>query len=740
MKRIIVLIFSILVAFSAIGQNIKGYYVEAYSKLEAKRAFVIDLDTFYATTQLNENDTILATRGFVNSRVIDTIATDINTANWIDFIENYAGSGTGDNWGTQVVNRDGTLIGNGVTPLGVDSTKIQTVYAAKQSQYWTRGTSSIYPKNISDEVRIGGSTDLGDHKLQVSGKSYLKGNVAGDYAVKIENANASVTGNGLLLTTNYNSATSLDVERGQTYFRALGTTTSPTYFITSASDGLLYKTTYTTPITDGGTYIYPTAYEDLYLTNNKGISWRNATINPGAAANLWQLIPGTGKFNFNYGSTPTTVMELFTNGTVSLSGTLSIANTYTFPITDGAAGQMQITDGFGGLSWSTPVTLSSFSSTATGLTYTNTTGVFSLTSGYAIPTTAKQTNWDNAYTHSIITAGSVHGSSTVGGNFFRLTNPSAITFPRINADNTVSALSATDFKTALGITGSGTVTSVAMTVPTGLTVTGSPITSSGTLALTMTSGYSIPTTANQTNWTAAYNDKINSLAFSGTTTKTLTLTQQDGGTVTGTFTDLGGSTDLSFSGATSPITLNSSTGTDVTISAGTNIGLTATGTNITISNTMTPAPNGYNTSVGWNGANKTLTVSDGGGDKSAVITGFVQEVAVSSPGGFITNTTTTANDNAALYYNGITTSGNITLNSVSNTNHMSGTISILHTTTNAYTITIYYNLDGTGNDYTAKTEAGSGQVVLTTGGNGYVDVLHWEYAGGTLFVTHDIVH
>ena len=39
-------------------------------------------------------------------------------------------------------------------------------------------------------------------------------------------------------------------------------------------------------------------------------------------------------------------------------------------------------------------------------------------------------------------------------------------------------------------------------------------------------------------WNAAYRDKINSLAFTGTTTKTLTLTQQDGGTVTGNFTDL----------------------------------------------------------------------------------------------------------------------------------------------------------------------------------------------------------
>jgi len=39
---------------------------------------------------------------------------------------------------------------------------------------------------------------------------------------------------------------------------------------------------------------------------------------------------------------------------------------------------------------------------------------------------------------------------------------------------------------------SGTVTSVAATVPTGLTVTGSPITTSGTLAFSLTAGYTIP--------------------------------------------------------------------------------------------------------------------------------------------------------------------------------------------------------------------------------------------------------
>jgi hypothetical protein len=43
------------------------------------------------------------------------------------------------------------------------------------------------------------------------------------------------------------------------------------------------------------------------------------------------------------------------------------------------------------------IALTALSSSATGLTYTNTTGVFSLTSGYVIPTTTEQSNWNTAY-------------------------------------------------------------------------------------------------------------------------------------------------------------------------------------------------------------------------------------------------------------------------------------------------------------------------------------------------------
>jgi len=98
-----------------------------------------------------------------------------------------------------------------------------------------------------------------------------------------------------------------------------------------------------------------------------------------------------------------------------------------------------------------------------------------MTAGYAIPTTASQTNWNTAYTDrnkwdggstglTASTGRTSLGGTTVGSNFFTLTNPTAITFPRINADNTVSTLNAADFRTAIGAGTSsttGTVTSVA---------------------------------------------------------------------------------------------------------------------------------------------------------------------------------------------------------------------------------------------------------------------------------------
>lgn len=75
------------------------------------------------------------------------------------------------------------------------------------------------------------------------------------------------------------------------------------------------------------------------------------------------------------------------------------------------------------------------------------------------------TNWGTAYTDRLkwdggstgltaATGRSSLGGTTVGQAIFTLTNPSAITFLRMNADNSVTALSAANFKTALSLTAS----------------------------------------------------------------------------------------------------------------------------------------------------------------------------------------------------------------------------------------------------------------------------------------------
>lgn len=58
--------------------------------------------------------------------------------------------------------------------------------------------------------------------------------------------------------------------------------------------------------------------------------------------------------------------------------------------------------------------------------------------------------------------------------------------------------------TTLVGTGSGTVSSVGLTMPTGFSVSSSPVTTSGTLGVSFSAGYSLPTDVDQANWTTAY--------------------------------------------------------------------------------------------------------------------------------------------------------------------------------------------------------------------------------------------
>jgi hypothetical protein len=141
------------------------------------------------------------------------------------------------------------------------------------------------------------------------------------------------------------------------------------------------------------------------------------------------------------------------------------------------------------------------------------------------------------------------GATTVGSNFFTLANPTAVTFPRMNADNTVSALDAATFRTAIGAGTSsttGTVTSVSGTSPisvaTGTTTPAISIAQATSLA----SGY-----LTSTDW-GTFNGKQAALV-SGTNIKTVNSTSLLGsGDVSVGVTSVTGTAPVVSSGGATP--------------------------------------------------------------------------------------------------------------------------------------------------------------------------------------------
>jgi hypothetical protein len=128
----------------------------------------------------------------------------------------------------------------------------------------------------------------------------------------------------------------------------------------------------------------------------------------------------------------------------------------------------------------------------------------------------------------------------------------------------------------------GTVTSVALSVPTGLSITGSPITTSGTLAITLTAGYSIPTTAKQTEWDSAYTNRITSLTTTGNS-GSATLISNTLNVPTYTLAGLGGMSNP-FSAAIGQLIYSNSAGAPLSLSPNTTttkkyLAMTGDGTN-----------------------------------------------------------------------------------------------------------------------------------------------------------------
>jgi|TARA_B100001094_G_scaffold332589_1_gene405348 hypothetical protein len=117
------------------------------------------------------------------------------------------------------------------------------------------------------------------------------------------------------------------------------------------------------------------------------------------------------------------------------------------------------------------------------------------------------------------------------------------------------------------VSSAGTVTSVGMTVPNGLSVSTSSITTSGTFAISLASGYAIPTTTSQSQWNTAYNwgdhsngGYLTSVAVSGSELGVST----SGSTVTITHTPTAPTTAEISSAMTSTIVTNNLTDAAVT--------------------------------------------------------------------------------------------------------------------------------------------------------------------------------
>lgn len=126
-------------------------------------------------------------------------------------------------------------------------------------------------------------------------------------------------------------------------------------------------------------------------------------------------------------------------------------------------------------------------------------------SGYSLPTDARQSTWDSAlqsvdlsYTPATRTIGNTGGQDVVLPVF---SSTAAGLVPSAVGAASSDVLRADGTWGAGG--GGGGLTSVGLSVPTGFAVSGSPLTSNGTLALSFDSGYSLPTDLEQQSWDVA---------------------------------------------------------------------------------------------------------------------------------------------------------------------------------------------------------------------------------------------
>lgn len=220
-----------------------------------------------------------------------------------------------------------------------------------------------------------------------------------------------------------------------------------------------------------------TAFSDLFLASGGVINWATGDVTITHSANTLSFAGATSGYRFDDELLPST------NDGAALGAATTLEWSDLF-LASGAV------IGFGSLD----VTLTHSANTLTlgggdlalganNLTMTGSIGATGARATKLWATDIESTNMP--------TVGGVSLSSTFQGLDTQLTSLAGLSytgnagkFIRVNAGET-------DFELAT-VSGSGTVTSVAMTVPTGLAISGSPITTTGTLAVALDTGYVIP--------------------------------------------------------------------------------------------------------------------------------------------------------------------------------------------------------------------------------------------------------
>ncbi len=274
----------------------------------------------------------------------------------------------------------------------------------------------------------------------------------------------------------------------------------------------------TVAVANGGTGQSSYTNGQLLIGNTTGNTLAKATLTAGTGISVTNgagsiTVAATNNGTVTSVSGTGTVNGITLSGTVTSSGSLTLGGTLsgvslstqvtgTLPIANGGSGQttaQAAMNAFAGAVTSgsylrgngTNVVMSTIQAGDVPTLNQNTTGTAANVTG----TVAIANGGTGATTNTA--ARTNLGATTLGSNLFTITNPSAVTFPRFNADNTVSSLDAASFRTAIGAGTSsttGTVTSVSGTGSVnGITLSGT-VTSSGNLTLGGTlSGVSLST-------------------------------------------------------------------------------------------------------------------------------------------------------------------------------------------------------------------------------------------------------